>query len=436
MRTETLPGSSRVAAFRSLPMTVAYAGVLLFVLVYCTRPTDWIPGTGGIPFAKILGVFAFGAFLLSLGSIRQKLPREVTYLILLFAQLCLTVPFSPIWRGGAFEHVLNFSKVVLITVIMSMTVVTLQRLRRVIFVQTASIVVIAGVTILQGNLFHGRLEGALGGDFSNPNDLGLAIALNLPFVFVFLLRSRRRLVWAAWAAGMVLMVYAVFRTASRSGALALAVVVCVCMWEFAIKGRRRYLLSLVGIAGLAVCIFASGQLRDRFGAIFDPPEDRGAYGSAEQRQQLLWRSLEVTIEHPLVGVGPGNFTTVSGVWRTTHNSYTLMSSEGGLPAFILYLMIFWRALANIRRAKRLQQPRSENMLLSGALRATLVGYLVGSLFSSVAYDFFPYLLVAYTTALVRIASADYSARTALSEAGKATVFDEVFLGKHAASEAS
>jgi hypothetical protein len=43
------------------------------------------------------------------------------------------------------------------------------------------------------------------------------------------------------------------------------------------------------------------------------------------------------------------------------------------------------------------------MVLARALRATLAGYVVGSLFASTAYQFFPYFLVAYTTALLWIA---------------------------------
>jgi hypothetical protein len=40
--------------------------------------------------------------------------------------------------------------------------------------------------------------------------------------------------------------------------------------------------------------------------------------------------------------------------------------------------------------------------MAGALLASLTGYLVGSFFLSVAYQFFPYILVAYTTALLAI----------------------------------
>jgi putative inorganic carbon (hco3(-)) transporter len=396
----TVSGSKAVAA-QSRATSLAYGGVLVFVLLYFTRPSDWIPGMAHVPLAKIAGFFALSAFFLSLGRVRQSPPREVIYLILLLVQLCLTVPFASVWRGGAFMHVLDFAKIVLIVLVMSMTVITRLRLKRIIFLHTICLVIISAVTIVHVQDTSGRLEGAIGGDFSNPNDLGLAIAIILPFVLAFLLGTRGSLRKVAWTIALLLMVYASLRTASRSGFLALFAVLAVSLWELAIKGRRPYLLVLVAISGLGIWTLSSGQLVERFGAIFNPKDTHGAYGSAQQREQLLWRSLEVTAEHPFFGVGPGNFTTVSGVWRTTHNSYTLMSAEGGLPALILYLMILWRAMGNIRRARRLQSKDPRHLLLAGAMHASLIGYLVGSFFSSVAYSFFPYLLVAYTTALVR-----------------------------------
>jgi hypothetical protein len=44
------------------------------------------------------------------------------------------------------------------------------------------------------------------------------------------------------------------------------------------------------------------------------------------------------------------------------------------------------------------------VLLAGALRASLVGFVVGAFFASVEYHFFSYFLVAYTTAFHAIAA--------------------------------
>jgi hypothetical protein len=116
----------------------------------------------------------------------------------------------------------------------------------------------------------------------------------------------------------------------------------------------------------------------------------------------LWRSIEVTLEHPLFGVGPGNFEVTSGVWHVTHNSYTQMSSEGGIPALVLFIVILSYGFKNLRRAKRLSGHKKELKLLAKALRGSLAGFVVGAFFASYAYQFFPYFLVAYSTALLRI----------------------------------
>jgi O-antigen ligase len=417
-------------------MSLAYAAVLLFIVVYCVRPNDWIPGAAEFPFAKIVGFFALAAFFLSVGRL-GRLPKEVVYLLLLFGQLCLTVPFSPVWRRAALMHVLDFSKVVLITLVMSLTVTSLPRLRRTIFVQTACVALIAALAVLRGTFLYGRLEGVGKGDFQNSNDLALAVAMNFPFAFAFLLRARNPLAKAVWALVLMVMATAPLLTASRSGFLAILVAVGVSLWEFALRGRRHYLLVAAGIMGLGMLVLGSTRLKERFNAIANPGEDSTAHGSFEERKLLLWRSVEVTMEHPLFGVGPGMFPTISGRWKVAHNSYTQLSSEGGLPALILYLMILWRAFANVRSKKWSAREKTEPLLFAGALRASLAAYAVGSLFASVVYSFFPYFLVAYTTALAQIASAEQPSPSQASRLEHpAESNQEECYGKPAAPQAS
>ena len=380
-------------------MMTAYVGVFLFMLVYFGRPEDWVPGLARIPIAKIVAIIPIIGFLFSIREFR-RLPREVIYLLLLFGHLCFTIPFSPIWRGGAFQRVLEFSKVVPIVVVMTMAVTTLTRLRRLLFVQTASVGAVVAVTLLKGSYARGRLSGVIQGTYVNPNELALAIVITLPLAMAFLLRTRKGLRKVIWGPIVVTMIFGVLKTVSRAGFLALLVAVAVCLWEFALKGRRLYLVVLTGMLGLVLCLSSIGPLRTRLSGTFNPQDNLGsAYGSAEARRYLLRRSLEVTAQHPLWGVGPGNFQIVSGFWEVTHNSYTQLSSEAGIPALLLYLMILCRAFANIRAVKREPGAPAENLLFAGALRASLVGYLVGSFFDSLAFEFFPYFLVAYTTAL-------------------------------------
>ncbi len=405
-------GTQRARPKRNPVRTVAFGALLLFMVVYFARPGDWIPGLTSMPVAKLVGILAIITFSLAAVRAQWRLPKEALYLILLLVQLFLTVPFSPVWRGGAFWTTVNFAKVVPIVLAMTLVVTTMSQLRRIIFVQTASIAVISLVALYKHHLVLGRLEGVLSGNYDNPNDLAFSIGLSLPFCLAFLILARSWLRKSLWALALAVMLYVIFLTGSRAGFLVLITAVGACVWEFGIRSRRGFLILALGIVSLLVFVLAGGQVQRRLSATFN--DDQGdiekgaAYGSAQARKDLFKKSIATTIEHPLFGVGPGNFEVISGVWHTMHNSYTQMSAEGGLPALVLYLMILWRAFANVRGAKKLSRARTEPQILAAVLRASLLAYLVGSFFASEAYQYFPYFLVGYTTVLFRITRTAHS----------------------------
>jgi putative inorganic carbon (HCO3(-)) transporter len=396
--------SPRRIVSRRATQAGAYISLLLFMVVYFARPGDWIPGLYVVPLAKITAILATLALVFSTLHSRGKLPREVLCLFLLVGQLFLAAVFSPVWKGGAVQSALGFAKVLVPVVIMALVVTTATRLRQLIFVQAASVAVIALVTVLKGRLILGRLEGTLGGGYADPNDLALAIIISIPMCIALLFLTRNWLWKAAWAAAILVMLYAVILTGSRGGLIALIAAATAFLWEFAVRGRRRYLLVLALILGVTLGMFSGGMLVERFRETFGSNKvDTAAYESSQIRQQLFWRSVEVTKEHPLFGVGPGNFEQESGSWHVAHNSFAQMSSEGGIPALFLYSLILWSGFRNLRATKRFAGNRRIAGIFAKALLASLVGYVIGSCFLSVSYGFFPYILVAYTTALCSIA---------------------------------
>jgi putative inorganic carbon (hco3(-)) transporter len=385
-------------------LTGIYVILLLFMFIYFARPEDWIPGFSNVPLAKITGALGLVAFLISLRYVRLRLPREVIYLILLVGQLFITVPLSPVWPGGAFWNALAFTKVAVIVIVLTIVVNTSRRLCRLILVQAGSVAVIAGITIWNGRLLESRLGGMFGGYYTNPNDLALAIVISLPLCLALLLLSKGWVWIAAWALAMLVMTYAVFLTGSRGGFLSLTVVTAVSLWEFAIRGRRRYLLVLTALVITVMWLSSSDVLKNRIQGIFKDQDSIPVFqGSAEQRLELFWRSIEVTKEHPLFGIGPGNFPAISGNWHVTHNTFTQISSEGGLPALVLFLLILSRGFSNVRKIKKLSRRERNLSVLARALHASMAGYVTGAMFASTAYDFFSYFLVAYTSALLWIA---------------------------------
>src|ERR1700730_7713898 len=169
---------------------VSYLAVLLFSIIYFARPEDWIPGAKDIPVAKIVGFVALATFLLNL-LVRAKLnlSRGVLFLLALFGQLCLAIPFST-WRGGSFDVVYEFSKIVLIILLLVQAVDTFPRLRQLIFVQTAAVITISVVSLVNKTQIAGRITGSVGGIFGNPNDLAAVISIVMPFCFAFLQVTR------------------------------------------------------------------------------------------------------------------------------------------------------------------------------------------------------------------------------------------------------
>src|SRR5258708_14696972 len=120
------PGSTALPKqiSRREPLVAAYVWLLLFMVIYVARPEDWIPGLRAVPLAKIVGILAFIALAFAIAKARQRFAPEVICLILLCGQLWLTVPFSPVWRGGAFSGGFHFSKVGVIVLVMVLSVWT------------------------------------------------------------------------------------------------------------------------------------------------------------------------------------------------------------------------------------------------------------------------------------------------------------------------
>jgi len=133
-------------------------------------------------------------------------------------------------------------------------------------------------------------------------------------------------------------------------------------------------------------------------------EGSGDKGSIDARKTLLKRSIMTAITHPLVGVGPGCFVLVDQGWYVAHNTYTELAAEAGIPALIFFLLAMGAAFKNIKESRKSQRYREdpEVRLFTQALWAGLVAYLTGACFASTEYNLYPYFMVAYTCAMVRI----------------------------------
>jgi O-antigen ligase len=397
-----------VPAYRNRS-TLAYAALLTFSFLYYARPEDFVPGLALIPVAKISGGLALLGLLLSWGRRRAKMPIEIKLVLILFFDMCLTVPFA-FWRGGAYQVIRDdFSKAVISALLISMIVSSLSELRKLLWVQAAAITIMTMASIIIHPGPGGMRMWGLGGVFSNPNDFAINIAINFPLCVAFLLGSKGVLKKLIWTGAILVMVYGVIATYSRSGFIAMVICLLICVWEFGIRGKRPQVLIAAVVMimlGVGLALTTPKYILRLKTLVGGDITGTGDHGSMDARRDLLMESIHVTMQHPILGVGPGNFQAYTKSWHVTHNTYTELSSEAGIPALLLFLTILMLAFRNTARLRKTAVLKAvpQIALFNSALRAGLTAYMVGAAFASTTYSLFPYFMVAYTTALYRIGS--------------------------------
>jgi O-antigen ligase len=247
-----------------------------------------------------------------------------------------------------------------------------------------------------------RVTGSIGNLFGNPNDMAIHLITMMPIAVAFLFSSRGVHRKLGYAACVALLLGGTMVTYSRGGFLGLVGAGAVLAWKF---GRRNRLavMGLLAVATVLLVAFAPGGYGMRLLSIFDSSYD--PFGSASARRELLIRSFKIAINNPLLGIGMNNFHIVSIREAVSHNSYAQVAAEMGLGAMVIYTMFIVAPLRRLRRVERATfavRRDSRFYYLSAGLQASLVAYLIGSFFGSIAYQWYIYYLVGYAVALRRI----------------------------------
>jgi putative inorganic carbon (hco3(-)) transporter len=396
--------------------TLAYYALVLFSFIYFVRPEDFIPGLDVIPIGKITGAIALLALIVAVpASRRNKLTIELKVLLLLLAHMLLCVAFAS-WRFGAYDAVVNrFSKGVIVAILIYMGATSVKEVRKLLAIQAWTVALVAIVSLIVHHTESGRLVGIQKGILENPNELAINIAITFPLCIAFLFSANKTVTKAFWAVALLFMSLAIVATYSRSGLIAMVVTIVVCVWEFGVRGKRRAVLVgavFMGIVAVGVVLATPNYLTRIESMVRGNIEGSGDRGSLEARQELLMDSLTIMAHHPVLGIGPGNFSSYTLTWRVAHNTYTELGAETGLPGLFLFLLLLSLTMRKIRRVRTLPgyQSSEEIRLWTSALWAAMAAYMVGALFSSTEYSLFPYFMVGYVCAVYQIASVPQDAK--------------------------
>jgi O-antigen ligase len=411
------------------PRDWGYGGLLLFTAVLLLRPQDWIPALRPFHLAELCAVAGVAPMVLHRLARRQPVfrvtPETIGLLVFGLAMLG-TVPFA-IWPGGALQTFIDmYLKALVVFVLMMNTLTTPERIERL----TWLILLCVGVIALRGvadyargvNLIEdGRLAGPVGGIFGNPNDLALNMVTFMPLAIVIAMSRRYSPLRRTTAAGIaVLMLATIVFTKSRGGVLGLLVML-VALVMLARQIRRGFTGAIL-VAMVAAIPFMPASFWDRMNSMFDEQQDKTEFtGSREARRVVMEEGIRTFLEHPLTGVGAGDFQAYNPPWRQerwreTHNALIQVASEIGIVGLAAFSFLIVRAfIATIRARRLLKQPRrggpdplasalSEGeryalLVTTISLTAGFAGWFVCAMFASVAYNWTFYYLIALIVSL-------------------------------------
>lgn len=415
---EIVPGSAKRDPFASKPdvwsvrrgHTFSFIALFVYVAIAYFRPyeltsalswTQWLPYWLGI---AMLAIFVVTQLALE-GNLTAR-PREVSLVLLLTVAALLSIPMaaSVFDAWDLFNKV--FIKTVLLFVIMINVIRTERQLKLMILLSLVAGFYMSALALRDygaatpAPLDIARAKTTINNMFGDPNAMALHLVTMIPIAIGMLLASSNILKKVLYGGGAVLMIAGNFATQSRGGFMGIVAAGSVLAWKL---GRRNRFLT-IGVLVIAVgatLAFAPGGYGGRMSTIWNPDSD----ASASSRRELLKRSLLMTAANPVFGIGIGNFPIVGQRGQTTHNAYTQVAAEIGVAAFIFYVLFLVAGYKRLRRIERetlVDRKLSRFYYLTVGLQASLAGYLMGSFFLSVAYDWYVYFIVAYAICFHRI----------------------------------
>jgi O-antigen ligase len=404
----------------------AFVFLWLFTVAIYARPEDIFPAIAPLHLTFVLGLCSglmYVGALLS-GRVRFLWSREVRIVFLLTAWYALGLPFA-LWRGGSLEVFIQvWSKTLLIFVLLTQTLVTVKRIQLLLWAIILSELVVTSFSIIQssrvvwiGERMSGVNQGILGWNF-----LGFEVALTIPYIAALFITERSILSTCLLAGASLSMLWMLVLTASRGGLLNVVWSTLLTLL-LVLRGRSRgRLAGIVIVAALFAAVsFAPQVFWERLGTVWNNSETYAdtVQASAEESTQdhfaVLNRSITYTLEHPIFGLGLGNFEVASGLqlgqpsaWMGTHNTFTEVSSEAGIPALGLLLALLATAILNMRNSGGAfaRNPSSSDLsIMSRATLVSLLSFILGAFFAHLAYGYYLFYPLAIAVGIHSIARA-------------------------------
>ena len=376
--------------FTAIALHNLAAGVALFTIIAFleTLPAVAGPGTGAV---KAAGVILVLAALRHSGA--PFLLKEQSVLAYGAGFLAAWALASALWAEDmsvAARDGLRLLLGVALVFIVFAAVRSARHARWVVWGYLGGATAAALVGLVQpGDSESGRLAGGLG----DPNFLAAMLVPALVFsIFGLAWTTQPTLRWLL-AALALLFTVALFLTHSRGGLAALGVALLAGLL-FGGSVRRQFAVIIVGVAVIGGLYYGAFAPADAQYRLTSP-------GGGSGRTDLWSVATEMIGDHPVLGVGGGNFTLVAPRYVTedvnlpsvhlvvdtpqeAHNTYLGVFAELGVVGFLALVGFVLVSLALVRRSTKVFSEASEQELelVSRAVLVGLVGMLAAFFFLS------------------------------------------------------
>lgn len=350
-----------------------YRGLMIFAFLIPLE--EKLPEAGGLTIIMAVGsITAFAAFMRA--SIQKPdLSGQLKYLILpsLFVfQLILSSLLSEGMPWGERMYVLTYLQLL---VLIYLPILLLDDLKK---AEKVSLAFIIGVFV---SSLYGNWEYASGfavrasGLVSNANSLALIVSMSMPLAAYFCWQRGKFkvILFLAW---VTLGTMSVIFSFSRSGLIVFGLaLVLIFLKQYKLKKHLKLGLGAVTLVGLMLW-FAPSNYYERIASL------QGSWGNREdtvfRRMEWTQSAIQMGLQHPWLGVGPGNWGNALGSgFRTqvtdialkdasvAHNTYAEVMAELGIVGIIIFMALIIQILLLFYKSpnvpKNFYQARSKQL---------------------------------------------------------------------------
>jgi O-antigen ligase len=263
-----------------------------------------------------------------------------------------------------------------------------------------------------------RISGPIG----DPNFYAQWLIMVIPLAIDRFHDERNTALRALAVVTMLTCVASTVFTFSRGALIALVIVIGVMV----VRHPPRFSTVVgIGLAAILALPFLPSGYVDRMAALTDlGGVDIGTDPSLRARETETAVSIAMFLDHPLTGVGYGNYlpgyldysrdlgSDLLRKPREAHNLYLETAAETGLPGLVALGLVFGGAFAALRAGRRAFRDVGDMSTdgIGHALTVSIAGYLITSIFLHMAFARLIWLLVGIAFAFPSLAAAENRAR--------------------------